>query len=255
MHNCDSFILLMHMYIDGEATRDEETALLEHIASCPDCKALLDSYTAIAQVSRMSSQPVPPGLHSSIMAAIAAQKPAPRKKLISRTIAAIATAAAMLTLVVAGRALWPKFSGRSELMDGNRSPESAVTDEFQASVAGVASATQAQPKTQAPSLGMMMSIMGNISDEAVEYASPAAEGYAAYYLAVGEGELPQIPPEYGYASQGDGGVTVVIPVGDEIIDYIASSLADAGFTLYSNITNAPQVVEAASESLIVVERP
>lgn len=43
-HDCHA---LISAFIDGEATRDEQERIRQHLAACPDCQATLDSYRTI----------------------------------------------------------------------------------------------------------------------------------------------------------------------------------------------------------------
>lgn len=119
--------LLLSGHLDGCNTPDEEQALREHLAQCPDCRQALEEYENIERLLRESRQEVPAGFAANVMRAVEAE---PRKAA-SKTrrwpfgfaTAAAAVAAVLLLAVNAG---WlPSLSMGSAKLADSATPAAA----------------------------------------------------------------------------------------------------------------------------------
>lgn len=111
MKNCEDMLDLISLRLDGELTREEELELAEHLASCPECRALADDLADIhAAMPGMSVEP-PAFIMEHVMERIREAAPAPTpfpvKKDHNRHWRAWGASAAALVLVAVGVfALW-----------------------------------------------------------------------------------------------------------------------------------------------------
>ena len=97
--------LLISGHLDGCNTPEEERALQEHLAQCPDCRQALEEYERIDALLRsMPPAEVPEGLTERIMQAVEAEPrrsaPAKKRKLPFGFATAAAAVAAVLILAV-----------------------------------------------------------------------------------------------------------------------------------------------------------
>lgn len=87
MLTCDQALELISARLDDMITPEESAALEEHLARCPDCRALLADFEAMQAVLPAALEADPPaGLQEDIMAAVRAAKltPLPRQKPVRR---------------------------------------------------------------------------------------------------------------------------------------------------------------------------
>lgn len=73
--NCDDSLEQISRGLDGDLTAQEQTALEEHLAACPQCRALARELTELHQLmGELEETPAPDTLAPSVMAAIRREK-------------------------------------------------------------------------------------------------------------------------------------------------------------------------------------
>jgi hypothetical protein len=70
MKACEAYLDVLMRSIDGETSPQEEAALQAHLATCPDCQALYDSYRLLDQGIRDLQEEPPAQLTGAIMEGI-----------------------------------------------------------------------------------------------------------------------------------------------------------------------------------------
>ena len=92
---CEEALVLLSGHLDGANTPEEEARLEDHLARCPDCRRILDAYTAMDQgILELSEEP-PAQLHDRIMAAVAAEVKPRRRRRIRPAVMGLAAAAVL----------------------------------------------------------------------------------------------------------------------------------------------------------------
>ena len=73
--NCEDSLEQISRGLDGDLTAQEQTALEEHLAACPQCRALARELTELHQLmGELEETPAPDTLAPSVMAAIRREK-------------------------------------------------------------------------------------------------------------------------------------------------------------------------------------
>jgi anti-sigma factor RsiW len=113
MLTCDQALELISAKLDNMLTAEESAALEEHLALCPDCRALLADFQAMqaALPGALEAQP-PAGLKEDILAAVHAAKvtPLPEKRRERRwRPRAWASLAAVLAVVILGMGVFQQW--------------------------------------------------------------------------------------------------------------------------------------------------
>lgn len=92
---CEEALVLLSGHLDGANTPEEEARLEAHLARCPDCRRILDAYTAMDQgILELSEEP-PAQLHDRIMAAVAAEPKPNRRRRVRPAVMGLAAAAVL----------------------------------------------------------------------------------------------------------------------------------------------------------------
>ncbi len=286
MKNCEDYIILMNMVIDGEAGDDEQNELLNHIESCESCKIRFQQYLSAAEEMRALSEEInpPEELHSVIMNAV--RQPARtvrRRPVIYRYIGPIAACAAMLTLAVAAIS-WPQLgrvgggappgttiaasydiAATWQQYETEDSPEMGIGQFEEEGTTGISqndgdatlksnmSMAQLKPNTES----LIDNISGlNISDKLYEIKDIGSlNGYAAYYVAVGEGELPAYALELAANVQIEANNCLVLENNSETVAEVLSGLSAAGYLIQRNISNLPEESADSTECVILICQP
>lgn len=127
MSNCDEYLELISARLDGALSPEENTRLEEHLAGCPDCRALAEELSALhAAVAALPPVAPPPDLAGRVMEAVRADNtipfvPGEAKARARRRNQWLATAAVLAVILVGAGALRPWMAG------GNTSAPSADT--------------------------------------------------------------------------------------------------------------------------------
>lgn len=89
---CDSVRDLIPELALGVAAGDQRAFALKHLATCAECRAMLEETTAIVDELMLLApeQEPPPGFEGNVLAAIESETPRPRPRTVSRLLAAAA---------------------------------------------------------------------------------------------------------------------------------------------------------------------
>lgn len=100
--DCDKYMELLSARLDGALTEEEERELEEHLAACPDCRAVGAQLSALqGAFPELEEIPVPEGFTQSVMDRIRAEEPKKVIPLFKRPqFRALAGLAACLVLAV-----------------------------------------------------------------------------------------------------------------------------------------------------------
>ncbi len=119
--NCQKYQELISCLIDGELSDAEKARLENHIASCPECRAMYEDFAALSCMMDGGMEEVPDSLHDKIMSGVKAAKRA-KKPLIIRLRPYMAAAAC---LVVAVGAVFAMRNGAGYDMSANSTSAAA----------------------------------------------------------------------------------------------------------------------------------
>ncbi|MDE6107514.1 MAG: zf-HC2 domain-containing protein [Oscillospiraceae bacterium] len=187
MAHHDEYVELISAAIDGALSPDEQTRLEEHLAACPDCKALYDDLKAVHQaLLDLPPAEVPAGLTERIMEAVAADNvtPLPRPKKSAFQWKKTVAAAAVLALVLAGVGT---MNGSLNAVK-NALPENTMSDfqdkesEEMAPVMGVRT-TEGVSDEEAPVLAQGYRAVPEPTDGVAETDTPASDSFTVQVAA------------------------------------------------------------------------
>lgn len=101
MNECEKIQSLISCLIDGELTDAEKCEVEKHIATCPQCAAMYEDFSALSGTMADTMVEVPAALHDSIMKGVkAAAVPVKKKKRPVIALRPYMSAAACLVVVV-----------------------------------------------------------------------------------------------------------------------------------------------------------
>ena len=72
--NCEKYQELISCLLDGEISPEEKIELENHIASCPQCRAMYEDFVALSGMMGESMADVPDSLHEKIMSGVRSAK-------------------------------------------------------------------------------------------------------------------------------------------------------------------------------------
>ena len=139
--DCERALILISAALDGELSREEQAELEEHLAACPECRALSDDFGVMSvALSDMQAEP-PDDLMGRVEAALDQEavsvtaRPKPRWK-------AWGSLAAMLALVVClgGVYLWSGMGGMAGAGADSAAPAQSSQIQSEAAESGGAAA-------------------------------------------------------------------------------------------------------------------
>jgi len=102
--NCEKYQELISCLFDGEINPEEKIELEKHIASCPQCRAIYEDFTALSHMMDESMAEMPDSLHEKIMSGVRSAKKA-KKPAIIRLRPYMAAAACFVVVIGAVFAL------------------------------------------------------------------------------------------------------------------------------------------------------
>ena len=70
MNSCDYYQELISRLVDGDLSREEHEALMEHMKNCSACNAMYAVFHDLSDILAEESEPLPEGLHENIMAGV-----------------------------------------------------------------------------------------------------------------------------------------------------------------------------------------
>lgn len=104
MITCDKALELLSAQLDGVLTIEEESALSEHLSSCPACRAVQKELAAIDEALPELSQEPPRLLHDTVMREIRREtRRKKEQKSVIRFVGVMAAAAALLAVLAGFR--------------------------------------------------------------------------------------------------------------------------------------------------------
>ena len=105
MITCDQALELLSAQLDGAMTIEEQTALQEHLAACPECRRIQSELKMAEEALPELQQEPPKLLHDTVMREIRREtRRKKERKPLLRFVGAMAAAAALLA-VLAGSSL------------------------------------------------------------------------------------------------------------------------------------------------------
>lgn len=253
MSNCQAYESLIHLHLDRMLEPSEEQVLTEHLAACPACREKLAQYRRMQQaLAELKDEPLPAGLHDSILAYVAAQEngkapgrePSKAKRFPSwiwKTVAGVAACA-----VIAFAA--PQVLPHKQSADTPMAEASAGVDEM--SGAGVRAAAPVKPSAMPDTVadGAMDSVILEPANKAIFYhtsgpvtlydfqkaVAEAADTRIGYLVMGWEQSLPgwMDKTQFSSLNQSDGPSDYVYAPASEEYVWIAA-LETNGFTLYA----------------------
>lgn len=129
MKTCEEVQELISRLLDGELNEEEQADVAEHLASCPDCRAMHEAFRSLSGAIAEELEEPPARLHETVMAdvrreALRRRQAAPRRV---RMLLAVAACAALVILGVGNLprmgASAPKYAATGA------APEAAVMEE------------------------------------------------------------------------------------------------------------------------------
>ena len=229
--SCDDYLPLIHLYLDDELSRNEQAELLKHLEHCEACAALMDDYRRLAGEMRALPQTPPPNLHRDIMGYIQKNAPLPwwRRRRVHQSLGA-AACAAMVGLVV-----W--FGGPFNTASEGQPPDSTTAAVVASAPAPIGPAPIALSPFQA-------TVVANpiFSDEvlALDTAAYALTGLTYSGVVAAVGDLAALPAFPGWertillGGEDEGRYLTAYGIGAR--EHACTLLADAGFTLYDQLS-------------------
>ena len=177
MTGCEQYEEKIYALLDGDLAPEEEAALREHMARCPDCARLYEAASAAAEILREEQAEPPAALAEGVMARVAAYEaqkkktqPAGRVKTLRRWLPM--AAAACLAVVIAGAVLPGLLAGKRT---GGAAADSAAPEAAQAQYAGDENEAESVVRqADVPETVSLTSDMDAVTEEAEEDgAAPA----------------------------------------------------------------------------------
>ncbi len=181
---CNEYQELISRMLDEDLSSAEQAALHEHLAVCPECRALYESFQALSAAVGGELEDPPARLHANIMAEIRRAE-IRKKNRISRPVKVLLTTAACLAVIVglslSRGLLQPKGSSQS-------SPVLAGSNFFEAARSMPAEAPQAAAGGYR--------FAENAEEEAASTDTTADPGQAAPYAAAAVADDDAGVPRY-----------------------------------------------------------
>ena len=126
--NCEEALAAISAALDGELSREEQSALSGHLLECPDCRALAEDFRVLSAALDDLEQAPPQSLARSILDAAAAESTAPLPAKKRRFPPYLRTLAAMLALAVCigGAGLYLSRAGADQNLSVAGAPSGAA---------------------------------------------------------------------------------------------------------------------------------
>lgn len=100
MEQCAATQELISRLLDGDLDAAEQAALAEHLAVCPECKALYEAFSAVSGALEEQQEEPPERLHENVMAAVRRDAMGKRNRRARRRWGALLSAAAVAALAI-----------------------------------------------------------------------------------------------------------------------------------------------------------
>ena len=100
MEQCAAMQELISRLLDEDLNAAEQAALAEHLAVCPECKALYEAFSAVSGALEEQQEEPPERLHENVMAAVRRDAMGQRNRRARRRWGALLSAAAVAALAI-----------------------------------------------------------------------------------------------------------------------------------------------------------
>lgn len=136
MKTCEEVQELISRLLDGELNEEEQADVAEHLASCPDCRAMHEAFRSLSGAIAEELEEPPASLHQTVMAdvrreALRRRQAAPRRV---RMLLAVAACAALVILGVGNLprmgASAPKYAATGAAPEAAVTEDAEYTDEY-----------------------------------------------------------------------------------------------------------------------------
>ena len=229
-HDCDYFLPLIHLYLDDELSRYEQTELLAHLEHCEACSGLMADYRRLAGEVRALPQNPPLTLHRDIMGYIQKSAPLPwwRRKALRQGFGAAVCAATIGLIILTGG----PFGAASE---GQPSDTTAAV--IASAPASISPTPIALSPFQATAVADPIFSNEVLTLDTAAYTL-TGQAYSGMVAAVGDlAALPTFPGwERTILLGGDGPGRYLTAYGISAREHAYTLLAAAGFTLYDQLS-------------------
>lgn len=101
MKDCLKYQEMISAMLDGELTSQQQRELEEHLALCPECRAMHTAFLSLSEAIGEDSIPAPAGLHDKIMTGVKAVEKKNKRSNVFTLLRPYMTAAACLVVIVA----------------------------------------------------------------------------------------------------------------------------------------------------------
>lgn len=171
MKTCEDYIADMNLSIDGLLTPEEEQALQAHLAVCPKCRSLYQSYRDIQEAIDEAEVEPPKGLTHSIMTQIHQEKVRHSPKATLKRMRFTLVAAVMaLVVVAAGKYIGTPHGNTA----ASSTPETAAAEAANEAAANPEAALAAPPEEAAGAAAQDAAVAEDTEEDTAEYAAEAA---------------------------------------------------------------------------------
>ena len=115
MNSCEHYQELISRLVDGELSREEHEALMEHMKSCSACNAMYAVFHDLSDILAEEDEALPEGLHENIMAGVRRSDIVRKNRRMRRLgLRTALTAAACLVLVLfAAGTIMPRLGAQN----------------------------------------------------------------------------------------------------------------------------------------------
>ena len=101
MTDCAKYQEMISAMLDGELTSEQQRELEEHLALCPECRAMHTAFLSLSEAVAEEILPVPEGLHRKIMTGVKAVEKKNKRPLLTVLRPYMAAAACLVVVVAA----------------------------------------------------------------------------------------------------------------------------------------------------------
>ena len=188
MKPCEEYIIDMNLSIDGLLDPEAEQALQAHLATCPKCRSLYQSYRDIQDAIVEGEVEPPKGLSHSVMTRIHQEKVRHSPKATFKRMRFTLTAAVIaLVVVAAGKYIGTPHgsTAASSIMESGAAAEAPETAANQEAAFGTAPAAAAPPEAKEGA---------ETTEDTAEYAAENAAEQAAPMVGAGYSAMEDAEP-------------------------------------------------------------
>lgn len=186
MENCALMQEMISRMLDEELSAGEQAALAEHLAICPECRALYQAFAAVSGTLRNDLAEPPESLRENVMAEIRRERIRKRNL---RPWRAVLSAAALAALVLGLRYGLPAMTPNKAMTAARQAGDTGAAQKlYAASVEGLqtngsAAVIEESPAEEREESVLMMSSADAVTEESAELeyeeTAPAAPLYDA----------------------------------------------------------------------------